>query len=94
VRVKYLMMTKEKMGEKKRKVRLKSEREDLSFIESKRQKRNGAKVGFGSRRDRQGVAKTKGLGAKRRETQKERHKLGNRANMCKRNGGICLIVEV
>ena len=32
--------------------------------------------------------------AKRRETQKKVHKLGNGINMCKRNGGICLIVEV
>ena len=32
--------------------------------------------------------------AKRRETQKKVHKLGNGINMCKRNGGICLILEV
>jgi len=37
----------------------------------KRQKRMGAKVGFGNRRNCQGVAKTKGLGAKRRGTQKK-----------------------
>jgi len=44
-----------------------------------------------------GIAKEsqrQSFGAKRNETQKKRHNLGNGTNMCKRNGGICLIVEV
>ena len=49
---------------------------------------------FRNRRDRQGVAKTKGSGAKRCERQKKAHKFGNGTNICKRIGGICLIVEV
>jgi len=55
---------------------------------------NNRRVRFGKRRDCQGALKTKGTGAKRLKTQKKRHKLGNRTNMCKQNGGICLIVEV
>jgi len=107
VRAKYPTMVKDDMGGKGNKGGFKSDRLRTLYgglRRSERQKRMNkighlskiewANTRFGNGRDCQGVVKTKGLGAKMYRKQKKRHKLGNGTNMCKRIGGICLIVEV